>query len=155
MEKPMRWSFVLAAGVAGLLFLPADAAKKGTFEADRAGWMLGLYVGEEKGKPYPFVLDIDKTSDAKKKGVRVGDEIISIEEMKSKPLKPLYEAANKLKPGKQITMWIRRGSQELMLQFQVPRDAGSATAEEPEKKPEEKKPKKKKPIVFKPIPVDP
>ena len=67
MTRFNRW---LIAGMACLTLAgiqPSQAKSKkerGVFHAERAGWMLGMYVGEQKGYPYPFVLQLDQESDA-------------------------------------------------------------------------------------------
>jgi predicted metalloprotease with PDZ domain len=148
----------------------APKKKKGTFQAQRAGWMLGMYIGEEKGFPYPFVLQVDPESDAKAKGIRQGDELIRFDDQETSPLSRVFDRVNRLRPGRHITLWMRRGSQTLQFEIRVPRDpgAGPGTGEREEKKKaekkdeqsadgqdkKEKKKEKKPPVVVKPIPAD-
>lgn len=143
--------------------------KKGTYQAQRAGWMLGMYVGEQKGFPYPFILQIDETSDAKDRGIRVGDELMRLNDEEVRSLPATFEKALKLKPGRMAKLWIRRGSQTLPFEIQVPKHPGSAEAgKEKQAKDSEKdaaageegdgkKSKKKKKtggVIIKPIPAD-
>ena len=142
---------------------------RGTFQAQRAGWMLGMYVGEQKGFPYPFVLQLDETSDAKAKGIRVGDELMRVNDEEVRSLPSIFEKALKMKPGRELKLWMRRGSQTLQFDVVVPKHPGSpdagkekqakdgdkdaTTGEEGDgKKP---KGKKKSPgVIIKPIPSD-
>jgi C-terminal processing protease CtpA/Prc len=135
--------------------------------------MLGMYVGEEKGYPYPFVLQLDEQSDAKQKGIRTGDELIRFEEEEIRDLPSLFEKATKLRAGREVPLWVRRGSQTLQFRVRVPRNPGAPPATDKDKasekkseKPDEKadasadgdkkskKSKKKGPVVIKPIPTD-
>jgi hypothetical protein len=172
----------LSLALAGVALAPvavraADEApnkrKKGTFQAERAGWMLGMYVGEQKGFPYPFVLQIDETSDAKGKGIRVGDELMRLNDEEARNLPSIFAKAQKLKPGRDVKLWIRRGSQTLPFEIEVPKHPGSAEAGKEKKAAKDaekaeadgegaegadgkKKVKKKKKggVVIKPIPAD-
>ena len=140
-----------------------DKKPRGTFQAHRAGWMLGMYVGEEKGQPFPFILQVDEKSDAKLKGIRAGDELIKFDNLDTNlSLQRVFDRANELRPGKMITVWVRRGSQTLRMELRVPRDPG-ASAEASAKKEgdkdaeatdekDKKKKKKDRPVVIKPIP---
>lgn len=164
---------VIGCVLAGLLLLGApmlraeDAPrkKKGTLQAQRAGWMLGMFVGEEPGHPYPFVLEVDPKSEAKLKGVRSGDELIRFEDEEVRQLAPLYERVMKLPAGREVTLWMRRGSHTIQFRLRVPKNHGPAPQEaaaekQPEKaadagesgSKEKKKKKKRPPVVIKPIP---
>jgi len=176
MNRVHRW------WVAGLTCLvlagvPAAHAKEGKKErgvlrAERAGWMLGMYVGEQKGSPYPFVLQLDEASDARNKGVKVGDEIIRFDDQEIYSLKLLFDRATSLRAGRYVKFWVRRGVETHQFELRVPRNPGAVPEEGKEKasnkgdkgdktegdqaengeKP--KKKKKKNPIVIKPIPTD-
>lgn len=175
MKGIVRWLLV---GAAALIASGASAAdgdkegkRKGQFQAHRAGWMLGMYVGEERGQPYPFVLEVAPNSEAKIKGIRAGDELIRLEDEETTPLAKVFERANKLRPGKHIELWVRRGVQTIKVEMRVPKTANAAeeekeSAKKSEKKEGEegsaaggdegkkKKKKKKGPIVIKPIPSE-
>src|SRR5687768_17012380 len=96
--------FALAALVAGAaLSTPAMAADKEkkdrlTLKAQRAGWMLGMYIGEQNSHPHPFVLKVDPDGDAAKKGIRPGDELIRFDGLETDPLWRVFERANGLRP---------------------------------------------------------
>ncbi len=168
MKTFARW---LITGVAVLIATGASAAedgkkKRGQLQANRAGWMLGMYVGEERGQPYPFVLEVAPNSEAKIKGIRAGDELIRLNDQETSPLKEAFERANKLRPGRYVDVWVRRGVQTIKVELRVPKTANaaedSANAKEKDEKDgedagDEKKKKKKKkrgPVVIKPIPAE-
>jgi hypothetical protein len=171
MKSAARW---LAVGLA-VAWLGGGAGAeekraKGTFQAERAGWMFGMFVGEEKGQPYPFVVQVDPNGEAKRRGIRKGDELLRFQEEPIQDLPRFFEQVNRLSPGRQVTFWIRRGVQTLRFELRVPKDLGAkpedtakaAKAKEESKGDEakdpadeaKKKPKKKPPIVIKPIPSD-
>jgi C-terminal processing protease CtpA/Prc len=161
---------------------PAEKAPKekkpkkanGTLEAQRAGWLLGMYLGEGRGQPYPFVTQVDPDSDARKMGVKAGDEIIRWQEREIQSLQRIFDEVNGLKPGAHVTFWVRRGVQPIKFELRVPKEPGAPGSEASEKKKKgeeakakdgeekkdgesadgEKKKKKKSPIVVKPIPSD-
>jgi hypothetical protein len=134
--------------------------------AERAGWMMGLYVGEEKQKPYPFVIQVDRASDAYLKGIREGDELIKFDGLETQPLWRVFDQVNRTRPGREITLWVRRGAETLRYFVRVPKDPGAPPGERVEKPKktdepatgedgmEKKKKKKKPPVVVKPIPPD-
>ncbi len=135
---------------------------KGTFQAQRAGWMLGMYVGEEKGQPFPFILQVAEGSDAKAKGVRPGDELMKFDNLEANTsLSRIFERANELRPNRTIQVWVRRGSQPMRIDLVVPKNVGASVevgktdaakgAETKEK--DKKKRKKDRPVVIKPIPA--
>jgi C-terminal processing protease CtpA/Prc len=168
----------LTVALAGVVLAPTAARaadddtpkrKRGTFQAQRAGWMLGMYIGEQKGFPYPFVLQLDDTSDAKAKGIRVGDELMRLNDEEVRSLPNTFEKALKLRPGREVKVWMRRGSQTLPFEIVVPTHPGSADAGKEKTKNGEKtaaegeegdgkKPKKAKKkggsVIIKPIPAD-
>lgn len=165
-----RW---LLTGVAMLIAAGASAAedgkkKRGQLQANRAGWMLGMYVGEERGQPYPFVLEVAPKSEAKIKGIRAGDELIRLNDQETSPLKEAFERANRLRPGRYVDVWVRRGVQTIKVELRVPKTANAAEAnakdkdgDEEEKNGKEagegkkkKKKKKRGPVVIKPIPAE-
>jgi predicted metalloprotease with PDZ domain len=168
MRAPVGWLAVLAAvtltGAAGA----RDKNEKYVLYAERAGWMLGMYVGEKKDHPYPFVIQVDKDSDAALKGIQPGDDIIRFEGQQPYSLRWLVDRVKDTAPGRQVTVWVRRGAETRRFFVIVPRNpAGppAAKAEKPAKKPKpdetadpgedkEKKRKKRPPIVVKPIPPD-
>jgi S1-C subfamily serine protease len=160
----------LAAGLVALSAAAASAQeetrRRGTYQAERGGWMMGMFVGEEKAKPYPFVTEMEPKSEAKKKGIRVGDEIIRFQDQETRPLSRIFEQYNKLRPGKVVAVWVRRGGQQLRFDLSVPKDPGSSSDEEKvakekaekdgesaEGEGKKKKEKKKRPVVIKPIPA--
>jgi len=171
-----RFASWLVAGVLAGGFLMAPVAtlakeKKDrlTLQAQRAGWLMGMFLGEEKGSPNPFVLKVDPDSDAQLKGVRAGDELIRFDGQEANPLSRVFERGNDIRPGKEVQVWFRRGVQPIRVSLVVPKVAGAAPADKPEKddKAEKKekdagteeqpadgkKKKKKSPVVIKPIPA--
>lgn len=167
MRSSIGW---LAVAVACICAVPARAEetsrperKRGTYQAQRAGWLMGMYVGEEAAKPYPFVTEVDPKSEARRKGIRPGDELIRFEDQETRPLARLFDEVQRLRPGKRVTLWVRRGGQTLRFELSVPRpesqaaradDEKSAEKDEDAKKSEkEQKKKKDRPIVIKPIPA--
>ncbi|MBM3458226.1 MAG: PDZ domain-containing protein [Armatimonadetes bacterium] len=144
-----------------------EAPKKprGTFQAERAGWLLGMYVGEERGLRHPFVTELDPKGEAKAKGVRSGDEIIRLNEEEVLDLGRFHKRIKELRAGEFIELWVRRGGQTLRFEMRVPKNH-APLPEDPEKaqqakdaaaNPEEDKKKKGKkkrgPVVIKPIPA--
>jgi S1-C subfamily serine protease len=175
MRRPMRFAVLTALTVGAMLAskpLHAQQATekrgRGTFQAQRAGWMLGMYVGEERGQPYPFVLQLDEKGEARKRGVRTGDEIIRFQDEETRSLPELYERVKRLKAGREVKIWLRRGSQTLPVELVVPRNPTAApaspdeAAEQEERKKAEageaedkgKRRKRRPPIVVRPIPAD-
>lgn len=158
-------SMIGAIGASAVRAEDPPKKQKGVYQAERAGWMLGMYMGEEKGHPYPFVVQLDERGDAKAKGIRAGDELIRFQDEEVRTLARVFEDSNKLRPGREATLWMRRGSQTLQFRIRVPKEPGATPAEakEPEKKAGadaadskdgEKKKKKRRPVVIKPIPSD-
>lgn len=145
----------------------AGKSRRADLVAERAGWYLGLYLGEERGAPYPFVLEVPGESEGARVGIRPADEIVRVGEEEVRSLKDLLRDGEKLRKGRRVELWIRRGSQTLQFVLVAPDPAraqkpGTAegVAQSPEKddpgKPEDgkaKKKKKKSPIVIKPIPA--
>lgn len=171
-----RFTSWLIAGVMGAGFLMAPAASQAkskkdrlTLQAQRAGWLLGMFLGEEKAQPNPFVLKVDPDSDAQIKGVRPGDELIRFDGVEASPLSRVFDRGNDLRPGKEVQVWFRRGVQPIRVSLVAPKAPGAAPADKPEKdekaekkdkdpgteeQPAEgKKKKKKSPVVIKPIPA--
>lgn len=165
--------FVLAG--AALLALNAAApahAKKATYlQAERAGWMMGMYVGEKKDTPYPFVIQVDKDGDAYRKGIREGDELIRFNGLETMPLWRVFDEVNRSRPDREIIIWVRRGAETRRFFVRVPKDPGAPPGgrEEVKKPKDDEKPaedgstdgkegkkgkKKKPPVVIKPIPSD-
>jgi C-terminal processing protease CtpA/Prc len=148
--------------------LPATAQEKkkekATYlRAERAGWMMGMYVGEKRSSLYPFVIQVDRDSDAFAKGIREGDELVKFNGIESNPLWRIFDEVNRQRAGREVALWVRRGAETLRFFVRVPQDPGAPPSDKVEKakKPEEpegeagkKKPKKKPPIVVKPIPPD-
>jgi S1-C subfamily serine protease len=155
-----RWTglLLLSAAVAVSGIARADDApahKKGLLVPQRAGWMMGMYVGEEKGQPYPFITNVDPQSDAKKRGIRPGDELIRFDGQEVNSLPRMFEHAMGMHSGKQVEVWVRRGAQTLQFQVRVPKDVGAAPAEDatPKKvKADDDKTKVKKKPVVRPVP---
>lgn len=147
----------------------ADKEKKDrlTLKAQRAGWMLGMYIGEQNSQPHPFVLKVDPDGDAAKKGIRPGDELIRFDGLETDPLWRVFERANGLRPGKEVAVWFRRGVQTLRVNVTAPKTPGLEPTEKSEDEAkskgkqadsensgeEKKKKKKKPPVVIKPIPA--
>jgi len=174
-----RWTGWLLAGVAALSVTAAqaqDAPKKEklTLRAQRAGWMLGMYMGEERGQPYPFVVEVDPKSEARVKGIRPGDELIRFQDEETRDSLPrIFEMANKLRPGRPVTLWVRRGVQTIRYDIRVPKEQGAPDPEKAAKEDakkdkdkkntakegeegtdDKKKTKKRPPVVVKPIPAE-
>lgn len=161
---------LLAAAAITVLGAPvaAFAQKKALLlKAERAGWMMGMYVGEKAQNPHPFVLQVDKASDAYRKGIREGDELIRFNGYETTPLWRVFDEVNRTRPGREMTIWVRRGAETLRYFVRVPKDPGAPPGEKVEaskkKEGEEtaegtddknKKKSKKKTIVVKPIPAD-
>lgn len=164
----------LAGLLAGaVIAAPAQSADKEknsrlTLKAQRAGWMLGMYVGEQKSQPHPFVVKVDPEGDAAKKGIRPGDELIRFDGLETDPLWRIFERANGLRPGKEVAVWLRRGVQTIRVNVRAPKEPGlepSENSEDSAKNKEKqadsegsgedkkKKKKKKPPVVIKPIPA--
>lgn len=171
-----RFTSWMIAGVmtAGVLMFPAPGSAKEkkdrlTLQAQRAGWLLGMFLGEERAQPNPFVLKVDPDSDAQIKGIRPGDELIRFDGLEASPLNRVFERGNELRPGKEVQLWFRRGVQPIRVSLVAPKAPGAAPADKPEKdekaekkdkeagtdeQPAEgKKKKKKSPVVIKPIPA--
>ena len=175
-----RWIGWLIAGVAALGAVPAlaeDGPKtpKGTVRAQRIGWMAGMQVGEAKGQPHPLIFELVPNSDAQRKGIRVGDELIRWDDEEVRSLDVVFEKAQRMRPGREVSVWVRRGSQTLNFLIRNPKNPGPTPEEKAktdEKKPQDeaksadgegtgegdkdkkKSKKKKKPIVIKPIPAE-
>jgi len=166
-------SLRLAAALLALAALSGPAAaqekkkEKATYlRAERAGWMMGMYVGEKKVALYPFVLQVDRDSDAFLKGIREGDEIVKFNGVEGNPLWRVFDEVNRQPSGREVVMWVRRGAETLRFYVRVPADPGAPPsdkaktakkdkgAEGEDGKDGKKKPKKKPPIVVKPIPPD-
>ena len=162
-------ALVTTVAVTGALAQEGAKKKRGTFQAQRAGWMAGMYVGEEKGNPYPFVLQLNEESDARKKGIRTGDELIRVQDEEVRSLPYVFEKVNKMRPGRELALWVRRGSQTLQFKIRIPKPVDPAEAAKSEEKKAKageegaasegeegakKKKKKKLPVVIKPIPAD-
>lgn len=171
-----RFTSWLVAGVlaGGFLMAPVATQAKGkkdrlTLQAQRAGWLLGMFLGEERANPNPFVLKVDPDSDAQIKGVKPGDELIRFDGLEANPLSRVFERGNDIRPGKEVQVWFRRGVQPIRVTLIVPKAAGAAPADKPEKDEkaekkdkdagteeqpaDSKKKKKKSPVVIKPIPA--
>lgn len=172
-----RFTSWLMAGVlaGGFVMAPVASQAKGkkdrlTLQAQRAGWLLGMFLGEQNAQPNPFVLKVDPDSDAQIKGVRPGDELIRFDGFEANPLSRVFERGNELRPGKEVQVWFRRGVQTIRVSLIVPKAPGAEPAEKDDKaeksdkkdkdantdeQPEEgkKKKKKKSPVVIKPIPA--
>ena len=174
-----RFTSWLIAGVmvAGFVMVPVAGHAKGkkdrlTLQAQRAGWLLGMFLGEQNAQPNPFVLKVDPDSDAQIKGVRPGDELIRFDGFEASPLSRVFDRGNELRPGKEVQVWFRRGVQTIRVNLAVPKEPGATPSEKPEKEDkaeksdkkdkeagneeqpaEGKKKKKKSPVVIKPIPA--
>ncbi|HTE18081.1 MAG TPA: S1C family serine protease [Armatimonadota bacterium] len=166
---------VAAAGIAGAATecRAADGEKKKknklTLQAQRAGWLMGMQVGEDRTKPYPFVLNVDPEGDAKAKGIRPGDELIRFDGDETMPVFRIFDRVNRMPKGREVPIWVRRGVETIRFMVRVPRNPGAPPVDKPEEakaaKTDEtaggatdaekkKKTKKKGPIVIKPIPAD-
>lgn len=177
MKRANRWGIGVVTALAAVsLAAPRNARaedskkkQRGTVQAQRAGWLFGMYLGEERGHPYPFVVQVDEGSEARLKGVRQGDEIIRFDGEEVNQLNRLFERGNSLRPGKEVAFWVRRGVEPIQIKIRVPKDPGAAPSTDREKltrkdkdqsseasadgKKKEKE-KKKPPVVIKPIPAD-
>ncbi len=161
-------------GAVGLVTLGGSAMAqeapkrpKGTLQAERAGWMLGMYVGEEKGLRYPFVTQLDPKGEAATRGLRAGDELMRVDDEEVNDLGRLHRKIIEMRVGDRVEIWVRRGSQTLRFELRVPKnhaplseEAQKAEEEKAQakkaadaKKSEEKKKSKKKrgPVIIKPI----
>lgn len=162
--------FLLAGAAAAAIAAPVLAKGKATYlQAERAGWMMGMYVGEKKSAPYPFVIQVDKDSDAYRKGIREGDELIRFNGYETMPLWRVFDEVNRSRPDREIVVWVRRGAETRRFFVRVPKDPGAPPGGRDEvKKPKEKEgdaaseegsekkktKKKKPPVVIKPIPAE-
>lgn len=171
-----RFAVVALAATLAASFAPAVLAKskkikspikRGTLKAEKAGWLLGMYVGIEEGKPYPFVIQVDRASDAKMLGIKPGDELIRWEGKETMPLWHLFDMVNDMPTGQYGALWIRRGAETLHYDMRIPRERNAPPAEDQDtasskedkgdsdKSSGDKKSKGKKkegPVVIKPIP---
>ena len=180
MRKVMGW-LVVGAAVAAATGIPTRSFAKDKMSThqqtpQRTRRKQGKNEGEEKTKPYPFVIQVDADSDAKSKGIRQGDELIRFDnEETTNGLTHIFDRVNKMRPGSDVGLWIRRGSQTLQFQVRVPKDPGAAGSDKPSDKStketkskdkdkdknsddqastDDKKnsKKKKSPVIIKPIP---
>jgi C-terminal processing protease CtpA/Prc len=174
-----RTPLILAAAMLAAV-APAGFAKdkkpkrdRDILEPVRMVWMLGMHVGEDDEHPYPYVIELDPSGDAKAQGMRPGDELIRIGEQESRPLAILHSRVRNLPRRSMVTVWVRRGAEPHRFVFRVPKNPGPV-----EKKPQEegaaeqpqdqtaassgteadsdkgkRKKKKKAPVVIKPIPA--
>ena len=169
-----RWTRGLVIGVAALATAGAAHAQKepkkekGVYRATRAGWMMGMYVGEAQGSFYPVVFQVDPKSDAAFKGIKAGDELYKFDGLETNPLWRIFDKANSYRPHKEVVIWVRRGAETRRFWVRVPKEPGAAPAETAEEKPakekdgesaegegdKKKKSKKKPPVVIKPLPSD-
>ena len=144
---------------------PKRERKKGVYQANRAGWLMGMFIGEDPANAYPVVLQVSPKSEAKEQGIRGGDEIMRFNDEPAVPLKKLFDRVNDTKPGRLVKLWIRRGGQTLQFTISMPEHPGATPEEEAaavktkksdddQAKDEKKKKKKKPPVVIKPIPTD-
>jgi hypothetical protein len=172
MDRLTRCALAAVVAVAAAAPMAVQAQKKkpggeAVLTAERAGWMMGMYVGEQKGKPYPFVLQVDRASDAYLKGVREGDELIKFNGLETQPLWRVFDEVNRQRSGREIVVWMRRGAETRRFYVRVPKDPGAPPSEVVDKNakkgdetpvegedPDKKKKKKKPPVVVKPIPPD-
>ena len=144
-----------------------SAKKTGYFEADRAGWLMGMFIGEQAGQPYPIIFQVSPRTEAQNVGIRPGDELIKFQDEPTMPLKRLFQRVTDTKAGRYVKLWVRRGSQTLQFEMRMPENPGAAPDPEQAAKKkskdgdsdadgkEKKKKKKKKrpPVVIKPIPA--
>jgi S1-C subfamily serine protease len=150
----------LLGGLALTLATGAAAQKKerGVMRADRAGWMLGMFVGDSKRHAYPFVTEVDPKSDAYRKGVRPGDELIRFEGKEVADVTRVFDRVNELREGSEVEAWFRRGSQNLQIMLRVPKYVGASPEDRvSNRKPRregEEKPKRKVKVVIREIPVE-
>jgi hypothetical protein len=144
---------------------PKPERKKGVYQADRAGWLMGMFIGEDRSNQYPIIFQVAPKSEAKEQGIRAGDEIMKFNDDSAVPLKKLFERVNETRPGRLCKLWIRRGGQTLQFTIAMPDNPGATPEEEAalvktkktdddQGKDDKKKKKKKAPVVIKPIPTD-
>lgn len=141
----------IALAAAALLIAAAPVQARGELYAEKGAWVLGMFVGEGAGHPYPFVVRLQDKSDAKIRGVRPGDEIMRIDGDDSRPFKRHFERLSRFKPGRMVEIWVRRGSQTMKFDLRIPKGkpGESASKDEGKKaKPETPAP----PVEVKPIP---
>src|SRR4051812_26257450 len=67
MDRVTRWLVAGAALAAVAAPMAAHAKGASYLRAERAGWMMGMYVGEKKDQPFPFIIQVDKAGDAYRK----------------------------------------------------------------------------------------
>ena len=166
--------WILAIACAAVVSAPvAVRAKDGNSNStlllrpDRHGWMLGMDVGEDGGKPYPYVMAVDASSEAKARGIKPGDELIRIDNQEPLGLKNLVERVGKMHAGSTVGIWVRRGTQTMQFELTVPKDPRAVGSDKPADKKDKKKhsgdqanaddkkdKKKDRTIIIKPIPTD-
>ncbi|MBI3911443.1 MAG: PDZ domain-containing protein [Armatimonadetes bacterium] len=151
-------SALLAAPAVAQQESEARAEEKGV-HAEVTGWFYGMYLGENQGAPFPFVLEVDPQGAARRAGVRRGDEILRFQDQEVRSLRELHREMSRLKPGDRVKLTIRRSAQTLMFEFTVPENPTAQPQAKTARKERDhaksatpKKKSRKPPIVLKPLP---
>ena len=169
----MRRAFtlILAVGMIGAWAVSlASAQKKGYFVPAKRHLLpnLEMEIGWDPSRQYPFIIAVEKGSDAKIYGIKPGDEILRFQGREVRNQKRFVKDVERLRPRSKVDLWLRRGARTYNVKFRTPASPGQAKRrrERAEKKAERKRQaqarggkdkkaasrKKRSAIVIKPIP---
>jgi S1-C subfamily serine protease len=175
MKRTAAW-LVAAVAILSPGAARADKKPKGVMQAQRTQWVMGILAGQEKNGFYPFVLKVDPESEAQRRGIKAGDEIVRVDNDEVRSLSQFYDRIDRAGSGRTVTLWVRRGATPLRFSVSIPKNWKATPASEAEAEPQvagarksgdeppvaaepkeedKKKKKKKKPaVVIKPLPSD-